>query len=124
MITKKALVIIIHAFIGWALCGATIAIGRALTSMGTTLTIHAVAAPVIFAVLTTVYYKYFAYTKPLTTAVIFSGFAMAMDAGLVAPVFEKSYAIFLSPIGTWIPFALIFLSTYVTGLLMTRRSNS
>ncbi len=41
-----------------------------------------------------------------------------MDAGLVAPVFEKSYDMFRSLIGTWIPFILIFISTYLTGLYL------
>lgn len=120
MNTKKIIIIIVHAFIGWALCGATIAIGSAVTSMEITLIIHAIAAPLIFAALTTIYYKKFAFTKPLATAVIFVGFVIAMDAGIVAPVFEKSYKMFESFLGTWIPFALIFISTYVTGLILTK----
>ena len=117
---KKALIIIIHGLIGWALCGATVGIGRAVTSMEATLIAHAIAAPVIFAILTTIYYKKFGYTKPLTTAIIFVGIVIAMDAGLVAPVFEKSYEMFHSVLGTWIPFGLIFLSTLITGSLLTR----
>ena len=117
---KRILIIIIHAFIGWALCGATIGIGQSFTSMEVTLIIHAIAAPIIFAVITTVYYKKFAFTKPLITAIIFTGFVMIMDAGLVAPVFEKSYEMFHSLLGTWIPFALIFVSTYITGLILEK----
>ena len=117
---KKVLIIIVHAFIGWALCGATIGIGRATTTMEATLIIHAIAAPIIFSIITTIYYKKFAFTKPLATAVIFVGFVIAMDAGLVAPVFEKSYEMFESLLGTWIPFAFIFVSTYITGLFLTK----
>jgi len=113
--TKKVIVIIIHAFIGWALCGATIGIGRSLATMETTLIIHAIAAPLFFIIITSVYYRKFAFTKPLTTALVFIGFVILMDAGLVAPVFEQSYEMFTSLIGTWIPFLLIFLSTYLTG---------
>jgi len=43
-----------------------------------------------------------------------------MDAGIVAPVFQRSYNMFLNPIGTWIPFGLIFLATYFTGLLSSK----
>jgi hypothetical protein len=44
---------------------------------------------------------------------------MVMDAGIVAPVFEKSYVMFKSVLGTWIPFILIFLATYITGKVTT-----
>ncbi len=77
---KKVIIIIIHAFIGWALCGATIGIGRAVTSMETALIIHAIAAPIIFAAIATIYFKKSAFTKPLKTALIFIGFVIAMDA--------------------------------------------
>ena len=118
MTLAKALIIVIHAFTGWALCGAVIGIGKSVTSIQATLVIHAIAAPLIFFVLSMIYFKKFSYTKPLATAIIFTGFVMIMDAGLVAPVFEKSYDMFRSLIGTWIPFALIFISTYLTGLYL------
>ena len=118
MDVKKILIIIAHAFVGWALCGATIGIGRALTTMEATLIIHAIGVPIYFSLLSLLYHKKFNYTKPLTTATIFLGFVIAMDAGLVAPVFEKSYEMFTSILGTWIPFTLIFLSTYFTGRIV------
>lgn len=119
--TKKIVIIIILALTGWALCGATIGIGRALTTMEATLIIHAIAAPVIFAVISVIYFRKYAYTGPLKTAVIFVGIVVIMDAGLVAPFFEGSYDMFRSLLGTWIPFTLIFLSTYLTGLYITKR---
>jgi hypothetical protein len=33
----------------------------------------------------------------------------------VAPVFERSYAMFRSVRGTWLPFGLIFLVTWIVG---------
>lgn len=121
MAIKKILIILLHAFIGWALCGATIGIGRAVTTMQATLIIHAIAAPIIFAIITTIYFKKFAFTTPLKTAIIFVVFVIGMDAGLVAPVFENSYAMFESLLGTWIPFALIFISTYTTGRFLEKK---
>jgi hypothetical protein len=55
-------------------------------------------------------------------AVAFLAVVVGMDVFLVAPVFEGSYAIFASPLGTWIPLALIFAATYLTGLAVARRS--
>ncbi len=39
-----------------------------------------------------------------------------MDALVVAPFFEKSYAIFASPLGMWLPLLSIFAATWLTGL--------
>lgn len=108
-------------FAGWALCGAVIAIGRSVTSMENTLVIHAIAVPIIFGIISLIYHTRFNFTRPPVTALLFTGFAMAMDAGLVALLFEKSYAMFKSVLGTWIPFGLIALSTAVTGILANRR---
>jgi hypothetical protein len=49
--------------------------------------------------------------------VAFFAFAIFADAGLVAPVFEKSYAMFASVWGTWVPLASIFLAAFVAGTL-------
>jgi len=117
---KKIIIVIIHAFVVWALCGATIAVGRSITTMGTILIIHAIVAPIFAFIVSLFYYKKFNYTTPIWTAIIFLLVVIAMDAGLVAPVFEKSYDMFRSMLGTWIPFTLIFLSTYLTGLIIRR----
>jgi hypothetical protein len=117
---KKVVIVLIHSFIIGVLCGATIGIGRSITTIELTLIIHVIAAPIFAALISLFYYRKFNYTTPLQTAGIFLLFIMAMDAGLVAPVFEKSYEMFKSVLGTWIPFAVIFSSTYVTGLILKR----
>jgi hypothetical protein len=117
---KRTLVILFHALVGWGLCGAVMGIGRKLWGIETALVVHAVAAPVIFVVLSWIYFKKFHYTRPMPTAGIFTAVIVAMDAGLVAPFFEKSYAMFASIPGTWIPFALIFIATWVTGKYVMR----
>jgi len=113
---KKTIIILIHAFAGWGLCGAIIGIGRNLTSMEITLILHAIGAPVFFVIIALIYFKNFNYTTPLQTAFIFIGFIIFMDVFLVALLIEKSFSLFTSPLGTWLPFGLIFLATYITGL--------
>ncbi|GAI77113.1 unnamed protein product [marine sediment metagenome] len=44
---RKLIIILVHALIGWALCGATMGIGMVITSIENTLIIHAIAAPII-----------------------------------------------------------------------------
>lgn len=118
---KKSVTILIHAIIIWALCGATIGIGRQIYSMEITLVIHAVGAPMFAAVVSFFYYKKFNYTNAIQTAIIFTLFIIIVDAGLVAPVFEKSFDMFKSFLGTWFPFLLIFLSTFSTGLILRNK---
>jgi hypothetical protein len=118
---KKNIIVLIHAFIVWALCGATIAIGRSITTMEATLIIHAIAAPIFAFAVSMLYYKKFNYTSPIWTGCVFLLTVIVMDTGLVAPVFEKSFDMFKSILGTWIPFILIFLSTYITGLIIERK---
>ena len=113
---KETGIILIHALVGWGLCGAIIGIGRNVTSMETTLILHAIGAPVFFAIVALVYFKFFNFTSPLKTAAIFVGFVIFMDVFLVALFIEKSFAMFTSLLGTWIPFLLIFLATYITGM--------
>jgi hypothetical protein len=105
-----------HALVLWGFCGATIGIARHITSLENALIIHAIAVPIITFLISLNYYKKFSYTNPAPTAVIFVSVIIALDAGIVAPFLEKSYAMFTNVLGTWIPFGLIFLSTYITGL--------
>jgi hypothetical protein len=108
----RILVLLIFALLAWGLCGATIGVARELMPMGSALVVHAVAAPIIAGALAYLYARFFAVTTPLVTGLAFVGVVIAMDAGLVAPVLEKSWEMFRSPIGTWIPFALIFLAAW------------
>jgi hypothetical protein len=116
----KVFTILVHAFIGWGLCGAIIGIGRKITSMENTLIIHAIAVPIIFAIISVAYFRKFNYSSPLLTASIFLGFVVLMDFFIVALIIEKSLSMFYSIIGTWIPFISIFLSTYITGLSQSK----
>ena len=119
---QKLLIILVHAFVGWMLCAATMGIGMATTSLENTLIIHAVGAPIFFAVVSLIYFSKFNYTSPLQTALIFVGFVIVVDFFVVALLINKSLEMFASLLGTWMPFALIFTSTYVTGWYVVKSS--
>jgi hypothetical protein len=118
---KKIAVILALGLLGWALCGAIMFVGMSITSLETTLVVHAIGAPIIFAMISWFYFSRLHYTPPLTTAILFLLIVMFMDFFLVALVINRSLEMFQSLLGTWIPFALIFLSTYLTGLVMEKR---
>jgi hypothetical protein len=115
------LIVLAHAFAGWVLCAAAMGIGMALMSLQSALIVHAVLAPVFFAALSIIYFKKFAYTKPLATAAIFLIFVVVVDFFVVALLINRSLDMFGSALGTWIPFVLIFISTYITGMIILRR---
>jgi hypothetical protein len=120
MNARKTIVILVHAFVGWALCAATMGIGMAVTSLENALIIHAIGAPIFFTVVSLLYYRRFNYTTPLLTAGIFVGFVVAVDFLFVGLLINRSLAMFSSLLGTRIPFALTFASSYVTGLCSAR----
>jgi hypothetical protein len=60
------------------------------------------------------------YGPPIQTALIFLAVIFFMDFFVVALAIMRSVEMFSNALGTWIPFALIFLSTYLTGLYVTR----
>jgi hypothetical protein len=114
---KKLATVLVHAFIGWLLCAATMGIGMAVTTVGITLIIHAIGAPIYFVAVSIFYFSRYSYTRPLQTAIIFVSFVIVVDFFVVALIINKSLAMFTSALGTWIPFALIFTSTLLSGLL-------
>ena len=111
----KIIKIIPYAFIGWMLCGAIVAIGREITTIENTLIIHLIGAPIIFAVLTKMYYKKNNKVSPLHLAIYILSFIILIDFFVVSLMIEKSFDMFKSLIGTWIPFVLMFLSILLVG---------
>ena len=119
MNARKYIVIFACALLGWALCAATMGIGMAATSVENALIIHAVAAPIFFMGVSLFYFRKFNFTTPIRTALIFTGFVMLVDFFVVGLLINRSLEMFASLLGTWIPFALIFTSTWLSGLFAT-----
>lgn len=118
---KKYAVVLVFALMAQMLCWAIMIIGQMVTSLENTLIAHAVGAPVIAIVVSSIYYLKFNYATPFQTAIVFISVVIAMDFFIVALLIEKSFEMFTSPIGTWVPISSIFLATYLTGLFVTRR---
>jgi hypothetical protein len=119
---KQIIIILAFAFIGWAACGATMGIGMALTTIKSTLIIHAIGAPIYFIILSIIYFRKFRYTTPLFTAIIFISFVVFIDFFLVALLINQSLDMFRSFLGTWLPFILIFTTTWFTGQIVSKQS--
>jgi hypothetical protein len=124
------IIILILGIVGWGLCGLsfyagvsiTSITGVSITSITNALIIHAIAAPIIFYFISLLYFKKFNYTTPVQTAIYFLGIVILLDFFVVSLLINKNFDMFLSPLGTWIPFLLIFLSTFLTGSYYTQTS--
>ena len=113
---RTVTILLLHALVGWALCAATMGIAMASTTQDNALYIHAVLAPVFFFAVSLNYFRTNNHLAPLRTAIIFVSFVIVVDFFVVALLILRNLDMFSSVLGTWIPFVLIFLSTYLTGI--------
>jgi hypothetical protein len=81
-------------------------------------TVHAVAAPLIFAAVAVNYFRAHGAHEPLPTALAFTAIVALLDAGVAGLLVLRSFAMFTSIARTWLPFVLIFLATWATGMVM------
>jgi len=112
---RRSVIMLAFAVLGWAMCGAIIGIGRHVTTMQATLIIHAIGAPLLFAALAWVHHTWIGGFSPLRLAGYFLGIVMGLDFFIVAPFMERSYAMFSSVLGTWIPFLSLFIAAWLSG---------
>lgn len=117
---RSIVALVACAVVGWAYCGALIGVGRQFFSLETTLVIHAVGAPMGFSIISYFYHRTFALARPVVTAAAFLSIVVALDLAVVAVFMERSFLMFRSFLGTWLPFLLIFVATYVAGQAVPR----
>jgi len=101
----------------WAACGAVMTIGRRLWPLETALRVHLVAAPLIAFLASAVHAALAPGFSPWLRAGALTAIVILLDAAVVAPLMERSYAMFRSLIGTWIPFAAIFVASLAAGAI-------
>jgi hypothetical protein len=119
---KEFLILLVHTLVIWAICTAVMGIGQATMSIDMALIAHAAAAPFVAIAVSFVYFKKFNYTSPILTAVAVILTVILLDFFVVATLILGNYEMFYSPIGTWIPFALMFITTYLTGWYVEKDS--
>jgi menaquinone-dependent protoporphyrinogen oxidase len=112
---RSPLRLAVHGFVGWAACALTMGGLLAVAPLGLALALHALAAPLVFAVISQHYFRQPGARDPLPTAFAFVGVAAVLDLVIVAGLIQHSLAMFGSIAGTWLPFLLIFLTTWMVG---------
>ena len=94
------------------------AIGRRIWSLDTTLHVHLAIAPVVAFVVATIHKFLAADFSSVLRAMVLTGLVVFLDAVVVAPIFERDYAMFRRLNRTWVPFASIFLARLGAAILV------
>ncbi len=110
-------VLLAHAVVGWAACGTVMGLSLASMSERRAIQVHALAVPPIFGSLSWVYFTWFSYTGPAVTAAAFVTVAIILDVVVVALLVQRSFEMFRSFAGVWLPMILIALVTLGVGYL-------
>ncbi len=101
----------------WAFCGAIMGIGPLFMPMNTTLVVHAIGGPLGAAVAAWIYTRMFGFTGPVVTAAAFVGTALFLDFFLVSMIIMRSFEMFSSFVGLWLPMALIFVASALAAVI-------
>jgi menaquinone-dependent protoporphyrinogen oxidase len=104
--------------VGWALCALVMGGLLAVVPLWLALTLHAIATPAIFAALSVVYFRLAGARPPIESALVVTAIVVLLDAVVGAGLALRSFEMFSSIAGTWLPFALILLSTWATGSIL------
>lgn len=110
--------LVAHAVAGWSACAVIMAGLLAVTSATAAIAVHAIAAPLIFAAIARSYFGARGARAVLPVAVAFTAIVAGLDAAIVAGLIQRSFAMFASIAGTWLPLALIFGATWATGAIV------
>jgi menaquinone-dependent protoporphyrinogen oxidase len=111
--------VLLYGFAGWAACAATMGALLKTVGLGAALWLHALAATVIFVLVARSYFRARGAREPLFVAAVFTTTVALLDLVVVAGAVQHSLAMFSSFVGTWLPFALIFVATWATGEVMS-----
>jgi hypothetical protein len=106
------------ALLGWAVRGAVVLAATSLFSLQATIVVDAIAAPIIFAAIAWFCFSKLGNLTPAAPALAFTLVVVFMDVLLVDLAINRSFDMFRALLVTGIPSGLIFLSTYVTGIIV------
>jgi len=117
-VTTDLLLLLVIALPAWGACGTTMGIGLARTTLRLTLTLHALVAVAGFGLTSWLYFSFAdSALTPLQAALAVTTEVVALDVFIVALLILKSFDMFRSLAGTWLPLALIFASFWAAGHL-------
>lgn len=107
-----------HGAAAWVLCTAALAAFMGFSSHGLAMVLHAILVPIVFGAFAVHYFRQRGAREPLPTAIAWTVLAALLDATVVAGLIVRGTALLSSVAGSWLPWALILLATWATGVVM------
>lgn len=121
-IILKVIIVIIHGLVGWALSRIIYYLSDEIMTHYLAIVIHFVTVPFIFIAISYIYFKFFSFTRPVVTALLFTGIVLVMNVIVMALLIDQTLKMFGSFFGTWVPLIFIFLTVYLTGFNFTDKT--
>jgi menaquinone-dependent protoporphyrinogen oxidase len=109
----------LHATVGWGSCAAIMAVLLETASMSAATLWHAIVTPLLFTAIAWHYFRLPGARAPLPTALVFALIVGLLDLIVVGGLLQQSLTLFTSVSGTWLPLALVLLTTWTVGGVMT-----
>ncbi len=107
-------VLIVYGLVLWAASAGVFAMGRDIWPGEIPEAVRLAAAPVVASAATVAHKIMAPDFNALVRAAAFTLIVAALDALVLAPVVDRNRAIFGAALGSWLPFAAIFVATYLT----------
>lgn len=109
--------VVAYGVVGWAISEALIPglLYLASAPAWLAITLHVIATLVVFTALSSRYFAAPGARDPILTATSFVVVAAILDLAVTAGLVLHNFDMFRSLAGTWLPFVLIFLATWITG---------
>jgi len=117
---KRLRALLLHALTLWVLCAAVEGVARLLSSENVALAVSAATAPLLAAMVFSVYFGRFGPSSPVGTALGATAVVAALDMGR-SLVLRGDLSAFQSPLATWLPLALVFAQVLASAIVARRR---
>lgn len=118
MFNERRIEAVLHAFAIWTLSAALLVGSMILLPNQTAVAIRLITAPLLGTIVASVFFNKYEDARPLGVAVTFAATVAVLDAIVLAAIVQRSFALFLQPLATWVPYALIFAATWASGAFM------
>jgi menaquinone-dependent protoporphyrinogen oxidase len=109
--------LVAHAALGWVLFAGIVGGLLDVTSLAVAKALLVIAAPALFTAIAVHYFHARGAREPLPTALVMVSLVALLDALIVAGVAQGGFEMFGNFAATWLPYLLIFLAVWMTGLL-------
>jgi amino-acid N-acetyltransferase len=117
---RPLLVLLLHALALWALSALALAVAVRVLSLERALVVHAIAAPILTALVMAFYFGAFGGIPPIPAALLVAAVVALADLA-ASPWLRRATTPFQVALETWTPWTLVFAQALASGIVARRR---